>query len=132
MILKTYARVVTDNAELTFELLRSLTGKEPDVRFTIGTTEIIAIADFCIIAAPKEALAALREVVGPIVVDNLKELHSRLVEQGFEITLGPIVAPTGTVLYARNPDGIVMEWLQYTNELMERFFPDHTPSELIT
>jgi len=122
MILKTYARVVTENAERTLEPLRSLTGKEPDVRFTVGTTEIIAIADFCIIAAPREQLAALREVVGPVVVDNLKELHSRLIEQGYEIALGPIEAPTGTVLYARNPDGGIMEWLQYTTELTERFF----------
>ena len=130
MILKTYARVVTEDAELTFGPLLSLTGKEPDVRFTVGTTEIIAIADFCVIVAPREQLGALREVVGPIVVDNLQELQSMLIEQGSEITLGPILAPTGTVLYARNPDGIVMEWLQYTNELMARLFPDHTESKL--
>jgi hypothetical protein len=130
MILKTYARVVTENAERTLEGLRKLTGKEPDVRFSVGTTEIIAIADFCIVAAPKEQLTALREVVGPIIVDNLEELNAKLVEQGSEITLGPAEAPTGTVLYARNRDGIAMEWLQYTTKLTQRLFPGHTLSEV--
>ena len=130
MILKTYARVVTENAERTLEGLRKLTGKEPDVRFAVGTTEIIAIADFCIVAAPNEQLAALREIVGPVIVNNLEELYAKLVEQGSQITLGPIEAPSGTVLYARNSDGIVMEWLQYTPELMERLFPNLTLNEV--
>ena len=65
-----------------------------------------------------------------MIVDDLEELRARLVETGSEITLGPIEAPTGMVLYARNCDGIMMEWLQYTTELMERLFPNHTQNEV--
>ncbi len=54
MIFETYARVVTENAERTLERFRKLTSQEPDVRFKLGTTEIIAIAAFCIVAAPKQ------------------------------------------------------------------------------
>ena len=125
MILKTYARVVTRDAEQTLEALEQLTGRTPDVRFVAGAIEVIAIADFCIIGAADADVAKLREVIGPVVVDNLAEVQQSLLRQGAEVTLGPLEAPTGTVLYARNKDGIVMEWLQYTPEITDRLFPKY-------
>ncbi len=123
MILKTYARVVTDNVESTLALLLVLTGKEPDVRFTFGDTEIVAIGDFCIISAPPEKMAALREIAGPVLVDNLEQTQVLLLQQGATITVPPKQAPTGSIMYAQSREGILFEFLQYTTELMRRVVP---------
>lgn len=54
MILKTYARVVTGDMESTLTTLRTLTGKDVDLRFTAGEIEIAALGSFCVIGAPPE------------------------------------------------------------------------------
>ena len=120
MILKTYARVVTGDMEATLTALRTLTSKDVDLRFTAGDIEIAAIGNFCIIAAPPEKQGALREVVGPVVVDDLLRTRTDLLEIGASIVQDCFYAPTGTVLYARNNDGVIVEWLQFSAEYMQK------------
>ena len=120
MILKTYARVVTGDMESTLTTLRALTGKDVDLRFTAGQIEIAAVGNFCIIAAPPEQQGALREVVGPVVVDDLLQTRTDLLQHGAVIVQECFDAPTGTVLYARNIDGVVVEWLQYSAEYLQK------------
>lgn len=120
MILKTYARVVTGDIEATLSTLRTLTAKEVDLRFTAGDTEIAAIGGFCVIAAPLEKQRALREVVGPIIVDDLLQTRTDLLKHGAIIVQDTFDAPTGTVLYARNNDGVIVEWLQFSTEYLQK------------
>ena len=120
MILKTYARVVTGDMESTLTTLRTLTGKEVDLRFAAGELEIAAIGSFCVIAAPPEMQGALREVVGPVVVDDLFQTRTDLLNHGAVIVQDCFDAPTGTVLYARNNDGVVVEWLQYSAKYLQK------------
>ena len=120
MILKTYARVVTGKIEPTLTTLRALTGKGVDLRFTAGEIEIAAVGNFCVIAAPPAQQGALREVVGPVVVDDLLQTRTDLLKHGAVIVQDCFDAPTGTVLYARNIDGVVVEWLQYSAEYLQK------------
>ncbi len=120
MILKTYARVVTGDMESTLTTLCSLTGRNLDLRFTAGEIEIAAVGDFCIIAAPTEKHGALREVVGPVVVDDLLRTRTDLLKHGAVIVQDSFDAPTGTVLYARNIDGVIVEWLQLSPEYLQK------------
>ena len=118
MILKTYARVVTGDMEATLAALLALTGKGVDLRFTAGEIEIAAVGDFCVIAAPFESHGALREIVGPVIVDGLHRTRTKLLEQGATLVQDRFDVPTGSVLYARNRDGIVVEWLQFSAEFL--------------
>ena len=120
MILKTYARVVTGDTEATLTILRTLTAKDVDLRFTAGEIEIAAVGNFCIIAAPLAQQGALREVVGPVVVDDLRQTRTNLLKHGAVILRDSFDAPTGTVLYARNKDGVIVEWLQFSAEYLEK------------
>lgn len=63
---------------------------------------------------------ALREVVGPVVVDDLFQTRTDLLKQGAVIVQDCFDAPTGTVLYARNSDGIVVEWLQFSAAYLQQ------------
>lgn len=120
MILKTYARVVTADMESTLGTLQALTGKSVDLRFTAGETEVAAVGDFCVIAAPPERHGALREIVGPVVVDDLLQTRSELLERGAVLIHDRFDAPTGSVLYARNSDGTVVEWLEFSAEFLHK------------
>jgi len=116
LILKTYARVVTDKLEETIVHLEALTGSVVELQFTMGQVTIAAIGDFCVIAAPASIHAELRAVVGPIVVDDLSITKDALLRMGGTVTAEPFTAPTGQVMYMRHPDGIAYEYLQYSFE----------------
>ena len=120
MILKIYARVVIGDMESTLATFRMLTAKDVDLRFAAGEIEIAAIGNFCIIAAPLEKQAALRAVVGPVVVDDLIQTRADLLKQGAVIIQDSFDAPTGTVLYACNQDGLTVEWLQFSAEYLQK------------
>ncbi len=109
--------------ESTMKVLMALTGRQMDVSFCVGDTEIAAIGDFCVIAAPSEKRSALRDIVGPVVVNDLEQTKSELLEAGAEIIHDRIEAPSGSVLYARNSDGVVVEWLQYSPEILRKVVP---------
>ena len=59
MVLKTYMRIFTEDVEQSLPLLVALTGKQPDLRFSMPQQglEIIAVGDFCLVAgAPVRSL----------------------------------------------------------------------------
>lgn len=124
MILKTYARVVTENIELTLDMLSHALGLEPEHRFAVGTRQIAVIGDFCVQSAAPDELTALRAVVGPIVVDDLERTVEMLQRQGSTLESEVLAAPTGRVLYSRTPEGVGFEWLEYTRELSAKLLPE--------
>lgn len=120
MILKTYARVFTNDLPDSLPLFQQLVGREPDIRFTFGGWEIVAIGDILLIGGTEEALAPIRHSYGPLVVDNLEATQQQLEQAGAVITQAISTTPTGTMLYARHADGIVMEYVQWTPELVKQ------------
>ncbi|MDR3728148.1 MAG: VOC family protein [Terracidiphilus sp.] len=120
MILKTYARIFTVDIEVSLDLLRKLVGREPDLRFAFRDLEIAAIGDFCVVAGPAASLAQYRSSQGPIVVDNLEETQSLLLAAGAKITVPPSESDSGVFLYARHPDGVDVEYVQWKPELVKR------------
>ena len=71
MVLKTYAWVFTTDLAAALPLFRQLVGREPDLRFTFGEWEIVALSDLLLIGGTTEALAPIRTSYGPLVVDDL-------------------------------------------------------------
>jgi hypothetical protein len=89
MILKTDARIFTEDIEASLKLFKKLVDKEPDLRFAFRDLEIAAIGDFCIVAGPSASLAPYRSSQEPIVVDNLEETRLLLLTAGATITIPP-------------------------------------------
>lgn len=121
MILKTYTRIFTNDAEQTLRILRPLHAGEPHLRFRFDPWELIGIGDVLIVGGTDDALAPIRGSLGPWIVTDIDETRALLVEAGAEIVRDIAPVPTGRMMYARHPDGAVVEYVQWTPELVEQF-----------
>ena len=119
MILKTYTRLFTHDLEATLGVLRQLHAGEPHLRFRFDPWELAGIGDILVVAGAEEALAPIRGSLGPWVVSDIEETRLALVQAGAEITREISAVPTGRMMYARHPDGVVVEYVQWTPELVE-------------
>ena len=122
MVLKTYMRIFTEDVEQSLPLLVDLTGKQPDLRFSMPQQglEIIAIGDFCLVAGAREVIDPIRSLQGPLVVDDLDAVTATLLRHGSVITKSEEVSPSGRYLFARHADGLQVEYVQWNQDLVER------------
>lgn len=120
MILKTYTRIFSNDLEETLRVLRKLHAGEPHLRFSFDPWELVGIGDVLVVAGTEEALAPIRGSLGPWIVTDLDETRRSLVEAGAEITREIAPVPTGRMMYARHPDGAVVEYVQWTPALVEQ------------
>ncbi len=120
MILKTYTRIFTNDAEETLRVLRMLHTGEPHLRFRFDPWELIGIGDVLVVAGTDDALAPIRGSLGPWIVTDIDEARKVLVDAGAEIIREIAPVPTGHMMYARHPDGAVVEYVQWTPELVEQ------------
>ncbi|MHC5897330.1 alpha/beta fold hydrolase [Nostoc sp.] len=120
MILKTYSRIFTDNLDGSLDLLKKLVGREPDFRVPFRDMEVVTIGDFCILAGPADSIKPFLGAVGPVIVDDLAQTQAALEKAGAEIIAPITEGPTGWNIFSRNPDGIVIEWVQWRPDIWER------------
>lgn len=120
MILKTYARIFTSDADKTLESVQAIHGGEPHVRLEFKGWHLIGIGDIFIVGGTDEALAPIRDSHGPLIIDDADATLRRIEELGGQITVPMYDAPTGRGFYARHPDGTVVEYVEWKPELVER------------
>jgi hypothetical protein len=116
-VLKTYARLYSDNLDKALPTLRELTGADLDLRISLGAVEMAALGDFLIFAGTAEAIAEFPTATATVVVSSIDDVAALLAANGAEITVGPSDGPTGSFLYARHADGAQIEYIQLTPEL---------------
>lgn len=122
MILKTYTRIVTNRLDDSLIPLKILIGRDPDLRIPLPDigVELVAIGDFFIITGSTDAIAPFRNVLGPVIVDDLEGTQALLEQSGAEITTPISDVSTGRLLFSRNPDGVVIEWLEWRSDIWEQ------------
>lgn len=120
MILKTYTRVFTTDLEGSLAVLRKLHAGEPHLRLRYDPWELVGIGDVLVVGGSEEALAPIRGSLGPWVVSDIEETRQALVDSGAEVTREISPVPTGRMMYVRHPDGAVVEYVQWTPELVEQ------------
>lgn len=120
MILKTYVRVFTADMALTLPLYKQLVGREPDIHFQVDAWEMVAIGDFLLTTGKPEDLALIRDLLGPLIVQDLAATRHLLEAAGATITRETETTPTGAAFYAQHADGTRMEYVQWKAELVER------------
>ncbi|MFT2018908.1 VOC family protein [Streptomyces sp. 796.1] len=122
-ILKTYARLWTDDLDRALPLLRELTGAEPDLRLGFEAVELAAIGDFLVIAGPADERAKYAHASATVVVADLDACRATLAAAGATLTTPVTPSPTGRFLYARHADGAEIEYVEWVPELVERLIP---------
>ncbi|MFF7875594.1 VOC family protein [Streptomyces californicus] len=119
-ILKTYARLWSDDLDRALPLLEELTGEQPHLRMAFEEVALAAIGDFLVIAGPAEERARYGHGSATVVVDDLDALLTTLASAGAVITTPAAPGPTGRFLYARHADGTEIEYVEWTPELVRR------------
>lgn len=119
-ILKTYARLWTDDLTRALPLLRRLTGAEPDLQFAFEGIELAALGYLLVIAGPAAQRARYAHASATLVVDDLDEVAAAVEADGGVITTPEKVSATGRFLYARHAGGMEVEYVQWVPELLDR------------
>ena len=86
-------------------------------------------------ASTEEALEPIRGSFGPWIVDDIEETRSVLLANGASIVSDIEEVPTGRMMYVKHADGSVVEYVQWTSELVEKHISaplrEGTPSSQI-
>ncbi|MFC0435439.1 hypothetical protein [Kutzneria buriramensis] len=129
-ILNAYARVWSDNLDDALPLLQRLAGERPHLRLPFHAIELAAIGDFLVIAGPAEERAKYAHASATVVVDDLDAVHAILTDADATITAPPTPSPTGGFLYAGHADGVEVEYVQWTTDLVGHILEQGTPADL--
>ncbi|MFE8978113.1 VOC family protein [Streptomyces cyaneofuscatus] len=117
-IRRTYARLWTDDLDQALLLLEELTGEQPHLRLAFREVALAAIGNFLVIAGPADDRARYAHASATVVVDDLDALQATLASAGATITTPATGGPTGRFLYARHADGVEVEYVEWTPELV--------------
>ncbi|MFA4938845.1 hypothetical protein [Brevundimonas sp.] len=121
MILKTYSRLFSHDCDETLATLERLHGRKPHLRFRFGEWDLAGIGDMFVVAGTDESLAPIRDSHGPVIVRDIEAVEAELLASGATITQAIVTVPTGRMLYARYADGLHIEYVEWTDELVEMF-----------
>ena len=121
MILKTYSRIFTNDAEETLKAFLPLQREGPHLRLRFQEWDLIGIGDIFIVGGTDESLEPIRDSHGPFIVENADDTLRSLQQAGAEITVPMYTAPTGRGFFARNPDGTHVEYVEWTPDLVEQW-----------
>lgn len=121
MILKTYSRLFSADCDATLATLERLHGRKAHIRFRFGEWDLAGIGDMFVVAGTTESLAPIRDSHGPVIVRDIEAVEAELLSNGATITQPIVEVPTGRMLYARHADGLHIEYVEWTADLVERF-----------
>lgn len=82
--------------------------------------EVAALGNWCVVAGSDQALAPIRSSLGPIVVDDLAATEQTLLGMDAPITLERSKGHTGVFLYAKHPDGSIVDYVEWDEETKRR------------
>lgn len=119
-ILKTYTRAWVADLDSALPVYEAIVGGPADLRFPFEEAELAAVGDILLIAGTPEATDSYRGTIGPLVVDDIEAAEKLVVSLGGVLRAPTVTGPTGSIFYARHPDGTEVEYLQWTDEIVDR------------
>jgi hypothetical protein len=120
MILKTYTRVLTTDIEATVATLKAVHGTEPHFRFDYDPLTLVGIGDVLAIGGTDAALEPIRGSFGPWIVEDIDAAKGMLLANGASVEQDVKDITNGRMMYMRHADGSVVEYVEWTPELVER------------
>ena len=76
--------------------------------------ELAQVGDFLILAGQDENLKSFKDTKATLQVDSVMEFKEYLLNNGSEIIRDIKPVPTGYNLTVKNPDGVVLEYVQFS------------------
>ena len=104
------ARVVVPDLDAAIPLYQALSGAPEVQRFTFADVELAGVGPFLLLSGPHAARYNNR--VATLLVNDLGPVIRDITEAGGDILDGPSPAPNGARLIARNPDGVIFEYIE--------------------
>jgi predicted enzyme related to lactoylglutathione lyase len=117
-ILRTLTRVCVNDLDDTVRFYERLTGNPAALRFCLPAAglELSQVGDLLIIAGPDAAIVPFRPTTATFLVDSVDEYHRFLRSNGATIIRPPQQVPTGINMTVRHPDGLIVEYVEHTND----------------
>lgn len=117
-VIKSFTRLYVDNMNTALEFYESLLGEKCSVRFPYPEVnlELAQIGHFLILAGSKDNLKEFRDTKATIVVDSVLNFKNYILKTGGKIIRDIKKVPTGLNLTMENPDGSIIEYVQFINK----------------
>lgn len=120
MILKTYTRIFTTDLESTVATLKAVHGTEPHLRVNYDALTLVGIGDVLVIGGTDDALEPIRGTLGPWIVEDIDDVLAKLLANGASVMRDIRDIQTGRMMYMKHADGSVVEYVEWTPQLVER------------
>lgn len=116
-IINTYTRIYCSDIDRVLNYYEELTGEKCSIRFSYSemNLELAQIGSFIILAGTEKNLQPFRNTVATLVVDSVEEFRQFILDNGGKVIRDIKKVPTGLNLTMQNPDGSVMEYVQFKN-----------------
>jgi predicted enzyme related to lactoylglutathione lyase len=120
MILKTYTRILTTDLESTVATLKAVHGTDPHFMFNYDPLTLVGIGDVLVIGGTDGALEPIHGSFGPWIVEDIDDAKGKLLANGASVVQDIKDISNGRMMYMKHADGTVVEYVQWTPELIER------------
>ncbi|GES53587.1 hypothetical protein Rhsp01_62100 [Rhizobium sp. NBRC 114257] len=120
MILKTYTRIFTTDLQPTVATLKAVHGTEPHLWLNYAPLTLVGIGDVLVIGGTDEALEPIRGSLGPWIVEDIDDAKRKLLANGASVMRDIKDIPPGRMMYMKHADGCLVEYVQWTPELVEQ------------
>ncbi len=120
MILKTYTKMLTTDLAATVATLRAVHNAEPHIVLEDHHRTLIGIGDVFAVGGKPETMHHVRNSHGPFIVDDIEATRAILLANGAIILSDIDKVQSGLRMFVRHADANVVEYLQWTTELVER------------
>lgn len=127
-ILRTYLRVWVDDLDEAVATYTELLHQDVDLYIDFNGSRLAAIGEVLLISGPAEVTDQFRGTAGPILVEDIQEALDEVRSVGGTLTSELFEGPTGTLFYADLPGGGNLEFLQWTQDLVDRIIGPAAPA----
>ena len=113
-VLGVFARFYVNDMDEAINYYENLLGEKISNRFYVSeiNLEVARINNILIVAGKEEYLSEYRKTYATFLVDSINDFKSYL-EDKAEIIRGPQKVPTGYNMTVKNPDGVIIEYVEF-------------------
>lgn len=115
-VLGYYTRICVHDMDGAIEFYERLLNEKCENRFSYPEMklEIARVGNFLLIAGSENDLLSFKATGATLVVDSVEEFKNYLLDNGGAIVRDIKKVPTGFNCTIKNPDGTVIEYVQFT------------------
>jgi predicted enzyme related to lactoylglutathione lyase len=117
-VIKSLTRLYVNNIDKAIAYYEKLLNSKCSLHFSYKEVglELAQIGSFLILAGTDEKLKKFKDTKATLLVDSVIEFKEYLSKHGSEIIRDIREVPTGYNLTMKNPDGVILEYVQFNSD----------------